>query len=118
MGTRELLELIPEEGFLKIGGLKPAVLKKEERVALIRKGNECFNKKKYDLAKRIYVTTGYGDGLIRLGDYYLSIKQPLEALKLYWIARYKKGVDSMIEKASLILGEWLKQDDGKEKEHE
>jgi hypothetical protein len=98
MDTNELLKLIPKDSFLKIAGLKPKQLKKEERVALIRKGNELFNKGKFDLAKRIYITTGYSDGLIRLGEHYLSIKEPLEALKMYWIAPHKKGVEPMVEK--------------------
>jgi hypothetical protein len=118
MDTTELMKLIPKDSFLKISALKPRELKKEERVALIRKGNELFNKGKYDLAKRIFITTGYSDGLIRLGDYYISIKQPIEALKMYWIAPHKKGVDRMIEKAARILGNWLKEEEGKESKNE
>ncbi len=123
MGAGDLIKLIPKDSFLKISGLAPKQLKKDERAALIRKGNELFNKGKYDLAKRIYITTGYSDGLIRLGEYYLSVKQPLEALKMYWIAPHKKGVERMTEKAAMILSNWLKDEqvkdeEGKEKGHE
>jgi hypothetical protein len=118
MGKKELLDLIPKDGFLKVSDYKPKDLSKEERAALIRKGNEAFNAKKYKLAKRVYITTGYSDGLIRLAEYYMSIKQPLEALKLYWIAPHRKGVDRMIEKAAQILGSWLKAEEGKENDHE
>lgn len=118
MGKEDLLKLIPKDGFIKTSELKPKELSREERAALIRKGNELFNAKKYDLAKRVYITTGYTDGLMRLAEYYLSIRQPLEALKLYWIAPNKKGVDRMIEKAAQILGSWLTEDEGKESDHE
>jgi hypothetical protein len=116
MDTSELLKLIPKDSFLKISGLAPKTLKREERAALIRKGNELFNKGKYDLAKRIYITTGYSDGLIRMAEYYLSIKEPLEALKMYWIAPHKKRVEGMIEKSAQILSKWLKEKECKEEE--
>jgi hypothetical protein len=114
MGKEDLLKLIPKDGFIKTSDLKKKVLKKEDKVALIRKGNELFNKGKTELAKRIFITTGYTDGLIRVGNYYLKHKQPLEALKMFWIAPNTKGADRMIEKAAHILGSWLKEEEGKE----
>ena len=50
---KDVLDLIPTEGFIKVSGIQPKVLKKEDKVTLIRKGNELFNKGKYELAKKI-----------------------------------------------------------------
>jgi hypothetical protein len=113
MGSREeLLRRLPE-GFLKITARKPAdaaKLGESERVALIRKGNELFNLKKYDLARKIFVTTGYADGLIRLGDLYLKHSKPLEAFRLYLLAPDSKKVQAMVEKSVAVLRHWLAQE--------
>jgi len=113
MGSREeLLRRLPE-GFLKITAQKPAdgaKLGQSERVALIRKGNELFNLKKYDLARKIFVTTGYADGLIRLGDLYLKHSKPLEAFRMYLLAPDSKKVQAMVEKSVAVLRHWLAQE--------
>ena len=104
----ELLKKVPKEGFLKITQSRAAALPKEQRIALIRKGNELFNQKKYDLAKRIFLTTGYSDGLIRLGNLYLNQNMPLEAFRMYWLAPDQKKVEAM-EKTVGIIKKWLKE---------
>jgi hypothetical protein len=110
MKAREkLLKRLPKEGFLKISQSQAAGLSKQQRVALIRKGNELFNQKKYDLAKKIFLTTGYSDGLIRLGNLYLDQKMPLEAFRMYWLAPDRKKVDAMLEKTVLIIKKWLEE---------
>ncbi len=111
MGNREeLLRHLPNEGFLKITATRPAAPEKladEERVALIRKGNELFNLKKFDLARKIFMTTGYSDGLIRLGDLYLKQSQPLEAFRMYLLAPDRKKVEAMLDKSVAVLRHWL-----------
>ncbi len=111
MGNREeLLRRLPQEGFLKITAAKPtapATLAEGERVALIRKGNELFNLKKYELARKIFMTTGYSDGLIRLGDLYLKQSMPLEAFRMYLLAPDRKKVEAMLEKSVAVLRHWL-----------
>ena len=105
----ELLKKVPKEGFLKITRNRAAELPKEQRIALIRKGNELFNQKKYDIAKRIFLTTGYSDGLIRLGNLYLNQNMPLEAFRMYWLAPDQKKVEAMLEKTVAIIKKWLKE---------
>jgi hypothetical protein len=113
MGSREeLLRRLPE-GFLKITVQKPAgaaKLAEGERVALIRKGNELYNLKKYDLARKIFVTTGYADGLIRLGDLYLKHSKPLEAFRMYLLAPDSRRVQAMVEKSVAVLRHWLSEE--------
>ena len=105
----ELLKKVPKEGFLKITESRAAEMPKEQRAALIRKGNDLFNQKQYDLAKKIFLTTGYSDGLIRLGDLYMNQNMPLEALRMYWLAPDRKKVDAMLEKTVGILRKWLQE---------
>ncbi len=111
MGSREeLLGRLPKEGFLKITAARPAApgkLEDGERVALIRKGNELFNLKRFDLARKIFMTTGYSDGLIRLGDLYLKQSKPLDALRMYLLAPDRKKVEAMLEKSVGVLRHWL-----------
>ncbi|UCF96233.1 MAG: hypothetical protein JSV89_13735 [Spirochaetaceae bacterium] len=107
----ELLKKVPKEGFLKISQSQAADMSKEQRVALIRKGNELFNQQKYDLAKKIFLTTGYSDGLIRLGNLYMNQNMPLEAFRMYYLAPDRKKVDAMLEKTVGIIKKWLKEGD-------
>ena len=106
----EILKKLPKKGFLKISESETVAMPKDKRVALIRKGNEFFNQREYDLAKKIFLTTGYTDGLIRLGDYYYEEKMVLEAFRMYWLAPYPKKVNAMIEKTAAIVKEWLKEE--------
>ena len=58
-----------------------------ERAALVRKGNELFNRGEIKEAIEVFVKTGYKDGLHRVGDYYFYDKKlPLIALKFYRLA--------------------------------
>jgi hypothetical protein len=114
MKAREdLLAKLPQEGFLKITSSKPRELSKEQKIGLIRKGNALFNAKQYELAKRIFITTGYTDGLIRLGDLYMKDGKPLEALRMYWLAPDREKVDVLIEGTVQILQKWLKEENQK-----
>ena len=100
------LKLIPKEGFLKLTREDVAV-PEDRRIALIRKGNELFNKGQIDLAKKIFLTAGYADGLVRLGDRYAGEKKPFEAFRMYWLARHRKKTDAYIERMSGVIRQWL-----------
>ena len=108
MGSREeLLGRLPKDGFLKVTVDKPSQLSDAQRVALIRKGNALFNEKKLELARKIFVTTGYSDGLIRLGDEYLQQSKPLEAFRMYLLAPDTRKVQALLEKTVGVLRHWL-----------
>jgi hypothetical protein len=111
MSSREeLLKRLPREGFLKITASQAMELPDEKRIALIRRGNELFNEKKLDLAERIFLTTGYSDGLIRLGDLYLKQGSPLQALRMYLLAPERNKVDALLERTVQIVQKWLKEE--------
>jgi hypothetical protein len=106
MNAEDILKKLPS-GFLKVAPEKTAPLAKEKRAALIRKGNELFNKGEFGLAERIFITTKYSDGLIRVGDRYAKIGQPLEALRAYWIAPAPDKSAALVEKIAQVMKQWL-----------
>lgn len=106
MKPSEALAKIPVEGFLKLT-LEPAEIPPQTRSALIRKGNELLNAGKHDLALRIFLTAGYADGLVRLGEVYEKQGNVLEAFRMYWLAKYRKKIDPTVEKMAGVLRQWL-----------
>ena len=82
-------------------------LKSTDRVALNRKGNQFFNEGKIDVAKRIFITTGYSDGLTRVGDHYYKTNNYLEALKMYTMAPAPEKKDELIRKISNVIIRWI-----------
>ena len=112
----EILKGIPSGGFLKIGSSGRATLSSSQRVALIRKGNELFNAGMFEQAKKVFITTGYSDGLIRIGDYYLEKHDPLEALRMYWMAPAPDKVDRILENTAGVLRKWMEEGTGKNEE--
>lgn len=109
----ELLNRLPQEGFLKITSSRPKELSDEQKIGLIRKGNALFNARQYDMAKRVFITTGYTDGLIRLGDLYMKDGRPLEALRMYLLAPDREKADLLLEGTVRILQKWLKEENKK-----
>ncbi|MGA2975966.1 MAG: hypothetical protein ABSF77_11715 [Spirochaetia bacterium] len=107
MSTEDILKKLPSGGFLKIAAESPASLSGEKRAALIRKGNELFNKGEFSLAQRIFITTKYSDGLIRIGDYYVKGGRHLEALQAYWLAPAPEKTAVIVEKIALVMKRWL-----------
>jgi hypothetical protein len=107
MSVDDILKKLPSGGFLKIGMERTAPLPREKRAALIRKGNELYNKGELALAQRIFVTTKYSDGLIRVGDRYLKEGKPLDALRLYWVAPAADRTAAVVEKIALVMKHWL-----------
>ncbi|MDR2521957.1 MAG: hypothetical protein LBC72_05340 [Spirochaetaceae bacterium] len=75
------------------------------KAALNRKGNVLFNSGDVEGARRIFVTTGYSDGLTRVGDYYKSKGRFIDALGMYCMApNEKKRTEVSMELALFIKG--------------
>jgi len=100
-------ESLASKGFVKTTGPD---LDSAQRVALIRKGNELFNSGRIEDAKRVFITTHYTDGLIRLGDHYTREKKPLEAFRMYWLAPDRTKIDYILERMANVVREWLRED--------
>ena len=110
MSAQDILKKLRPSGFLKIAGQTPATMKKEQRAALIRKGNELFNKGDFKLAQRIFLTTKYSDGLIRIGDRYVQDGKPLAALHLYWVAPCPEKASIIVERIAKVMQQWLQEE--------
>jgi len=98
-------------GFIKTVKTGNAKINSSDKVALIRKGNELFNSGNYETARRIFMTTGYSDGLIRMGDYYMKKKNPVDALKMYWMAPAPVQFEQISEQTAVIISNWLKEEE-------
>jgi len=74
-----------------------------QKAALNRKGNVLFNSGDIEGARRIFLTTGYSDGLSRIGDYYKSENRLVEALHMYWIAPDRTKAQPLIMQLALTI---------------
>ena len=92
-------------GFLKTTA-KPGI-DGSTKAALNRKGNVLFNAGDVEGARRIFLTTGYSDGLSRVGDFYKSQGKLLDALKMYWTAPDRTKADPIILQLSEIVRHFI-----------
>jgi len=90
-----------KNAFIKVS--TPAPVDGSQKAALNRKGNQLFNDGKIEEARRVFMTTGYSDGLSRIGDFYKSKGRILDALKMYWTAPDKNKSQALIEQLAGIL---------------
>ena len=92
------------------------ILTPRERIVLIRKGNDFFNRGDVEKAAKIFITTAYKDGLIRIGDYYyFEKKDPFKALHFYLEAKYERRIRELTERMAAVLKKWLREDKEKQK---
>ena len=89
---------------------KPAI-SASQKAALNRKGNILFNSGDIEGARRIFLTTGYSDGLVRIGDHYKSKGKKLEALRMYWIAPDRTKSEAIIVELSALIKNLIHEED-------
>lgn len=99
--------LAPPEGFIKTTDHPVGTLTDSQKVALNRKGNMYFNQGDYLSARRLFITTGYSDGLTRLADVSMEQGNQLDALKLYTLAHNKRQADVLVEKLAAIISKMI-----------
>jgi len=97
-----------QNAFIKVS--VPAPVDGPQKAALNRKGNQFYNDGKIEEARRIFMTTGYSDGLSRVGDFYKSKGRLLEALKMYWIAPDKNKSQPLIEQLAGLVQNMINDD--------
>lgn len=91
------------EGFIKVTDQPVHTLTSEQKAILNRKGNVLFNEGNIEAARRIYITTGYSDGLTRVADKYAEQKQDLKALKLYLLAHNERKTEPIFDKIAKTI---------------
>jgi hypothetical protein len=89
----------------------PSSMDGAQKAALNRKGNVLLNSGDVETAKKIFLTTGYSDGLSRIGDYYKSQSRMIDALRMYWIAPDHTKSNPIIIQLSELIRNML-QDEG------
>jgi hypothetical protein len=100
-----------QNSFIKVSS--PAQVEGQQKAALNRKGNQLFNEGDVEAARRIFMTTGYSDGISRVGDHYKSQNKNLEALRMYWIAPDRTKSEPLLEQLAFVL-QGLIQEDGEQ----
>ncbi len=91
------------DGFIKVTESPTKTLTSEQKAILNRKGNTLFNSGDVNTARRIWLATGYSDGLTRVGDTFFKAGDEFSALKYYWLAHNKNKAMPIIEKAASML---------------
>jgi len=81
-----------------------------QKAFLNRKGNQIFNEGNIEAARRIFLTTGYSDGLTRVGDFYKENNRLVDALRMYWTAPDRKKSQPLIEKLAFIVQDMINED--------
>ncbi|MGP1576940.1 MAG: hypothetical protein ACTTH7_05555 [Treponema sp.] len=93
--------------FIKVTEPASISLTSEQKARLNRQGNVYFNEGRINEAKRIFIATGYSDGLTRIGDYYADKNQMIEALRFYHLAKNKRKsqpiIDLLIKTVKILL---------------
>jgi hypothetical protein len=82
-----------------------------QKALLNRKGNMLFNDGNFEGARRVFITTGYSDGLSRIGDHYKKQGRVIDALQMYRIAHNKKKADEITMNLALLIKSMLSETD-------
>lgn len=105
-----LLEKQIPDGFIKVTDNPVQGLTSEQKVILNRKANAMFNAGNIEDARRIYITTGYSDGLTRVANHYMNKNESLKALKLYFLAHNKRDSEPIYENIAKVISILLERD--------
>lgn len=95
--------------FIKVTDFPVFGLTSEQKVVLNRKGNIFFNQGKILEARRLFITTGYSDGLNRVAEKSMEEGKELDALKLYLLAHNERNAEPLIEKLAGIISSIIKE---------
>lgn len=108
-----IFQNFPEGGLLKTVDEPNGDLSSEQKAQLNRRGNAIFNKGDVEIARRIFQTTGYSDGLMRVGESYMKAGQPVDALKMFKLSHDQTRSAELVERAAQAIRKMLTE---KEKE--
>ena len=100
---KQIAEKQGNAGFIKTVDTPLAALSAGQKAGLNRTGNTLFNKGDIEQARRIFTTTGYSDGLTRVGDAYAKKNEPIKALKQYVLAHNVKKSEPIYECMARVI---------------
>jgi hypothetical protein len=66
-----------------------------------------FNNGNVEDARRIFITTGYSDGLSRVGNYYMDKNESLKALKAYYLAHNTREAEPIYEQIAKVISKLI-----------
>jgi len=116
MDYKRIFERVQDQNSFIKTTVRPAI-NGTQKAALNRKGNMLYNSGDVEEARRIFLTTGYSDGLVRIGDYYNSKGRPLDALRMYWIAPDHNKAEPIILQLSTVIQNLIHKEGGKPDEY-
>jgi hypothetical protein len=114
MGKHKVFDGLEREAVFVKTVEKPAI-DGSQKAALNRKGNILLGQGDIEGAKRVFLTTGYSDGLTRVGDQYKSQGKVLDALRMYWIAPDKTKAEAIIQDLSGIIKQLIYENEMEQK---
>ncbi len=106
-----IFDKFPEGGLIKTVDEPNAALRPDQKVQLNRRANILFNEGDIESARRIFQTTGYSDGLIRVGERYLDEDRPIDALKMFKLAHEEGRSNELLQRAALAIRKMLQEED-------
>jgi hypothetical protein len=62
------------------------------------------------MAERIYIATGYSDGMVRMGDAHFRQQHYRDAMRLYQLAPAPDRVSKLARRMALVVQQWLIED--------
>lgn len=98
------------DGFIRLTDNPARGLTPEQKAILNRKANIMFNNGNINDARRIYTTTGYSDGLTRVGDYFMDNNMSLKALKQYYLAHNKRKAEPIYSDIAKVISKLIEKD--------
>jgi hypothetical protein len=110
MNCKKIFERFEDPGAFFKTAAKPS-LDGAQKAALNRKGNLLYNSGNIEGARKIFLTTGYTDGLVRVGDYYKAKGKNLDALRMYWIAPDKTKAAPIIMELSILIKNFIHEEE-------
>ena len=111
MDYKKAFEKFEEQNaFIKVTAREP--IESSQKAVLNRKGNVLFNSGEIEKARRIFLTTGYSDGISRVGDHYKSQNRMLDALQMYYVAPDRTKLEPILSQLALILQGMLHEEGG------
>lgn len=109
--NEDLFDRFPESGLIKTVDEPSSDISSAQKAQLNRRGNALFNAGDTETARRIFQTTGYSDGLMRVGEKYLDGGQPIDALKMFKLAHDSNRSGVLIERAALAIRKILDEEE-------